>query len=58
MTKTGSVAINVVPHVRTVTLDKSSLISNGIDAVALNTEILDRNGCSDVVSAHADFSAL
>ncbi|MFB0965732.1 MAG: hypothetical protein QMC36_08875 [Patescibacteria group bacterium] len=57
-TKTGSVAINVVPHVRTVTMNKSSLISNGIDSVVLEAAILDRNGCSDIASAHADFSAL
>lgn len=58
VTISRSVAVNVVPHIRSVSFSKSSIISNGIDNATLSVQVLDRNGCSDVASVSANLSEL
>lgn len=47
-TTSGSVAVNIVPHVLTASFSKSSVINNGVDSADLTVTVLDHNGCSNI----------
>ena len=47
-TKTGSIAVNIVPHILSASFSKPSIIDNGADTATLTATVLDYNGCSDL----------
>lgn len=58
VSKTGSVAVDVVPHVRSAIFSKTAIINNLSDSAILTVQVLDKNGCSDIASVRADMTSL
>lgn len=58
VSKTGSVAVDVVPHLRAASFSKSSIVNNLSDSAVLTVQVLDKNGCSDISSVRADMTSL
>ncbi|MDQ1343346.1 MAG: hypothetical protein QG650_65 [Patescibacteria group bacterium] len=56
--KTGSVSVDVVPHLQSATFSKSAIINNSTDSSVLTVTVLDRNGCSDISTVIADLTSL
>jgi hypothetical protein len=56
--KTGSISVDVVPHLQSATFSKSAIINNSVDSSVLTVTVLDKNGCSDISTVIADLTSL